>query len=113
MVHPESPNAVKLETFVFDAIPLAESSIVYETSREEEFAPIKNTSGTDSPETSRQRQSDLHGRWLEERGVAVPRRSDGHIDAEIEISPLTALDASSIPSDELPTVVERGEAIAL
>jgi UDP-N-acetylglucosamine/UDP-N-acetylgalactosamine diphosphorylase len=33
-----SPNAVKLEQFVFDAIPLAKNAIVYETDRGEEFS---------------------------------------------------------------------------
>src|SRR5205823_1324067 len=30
-VKPDKPNAVKLEQFVFDAIPLAKNAIVYET----------------------------------------------------------------------------------
>jgi len=34
-------------------VPLAESSIVLETDRVEEFAPIKNATGSDSPETAR------------------------------------------------------------
>ncbi|MEX0742408.1 MAG: UDPGP type 1 family protein, partial [Phycisphaeraceae bacterium] len=40
-VEPTEPNAVKLETFVFDALPLCERSIVLETLRQDEFAPIK------------------------------------------------------------------------
>ena len=51
LVSPEAPNATKLELFIFDAIPLAEHSLVYETERVEEFAPIKNAEGSDSPAT--------------------------------------------------------------
>ena len=38
-VKPDKPNAVKLEQFVFDAIPLAKNAIVYTTDRAEEFSP--------------------------------------------------------------------------
>ncbi|MEM7230327.1 MAG: UDPGP type 1 family protein, partial [Planctomycetota bacterium] len=55
-VEPGEPNAVKLETFVFDAIPLADASIVVETDRTREFAPIKNADGVDSVQTSHQLQ---------------------------------------------------------
>jgi len=75
LVQPAQNNAVKLEAFVFDAIPLAKSSIVFETSRQEEFAPIKNAEGADSPATSHQIQSNRHGGWLESRGVKVPRNA--------------------------------------
>ena len=51
-VDPSEPNAVKLEMFVFDAIPLCQNSIVYEVDRTDEFAPIKNAEGNDSPESS-------------------------------------------------------------
>jgi len=110
---PAQPNAVKLETFVFDAIPLAESSIVYETSRLEEFAPIKNADGVDSAATSRQIQSDRNAAWLESRGVSVPRDADGHARADIEISPLTALFPEDLEGIDHPAGVEPGERIRL
>src|SRR5207249_2009410 len=34
---PDKPNAVKLEQFIFDAIPLAKNAMVYTTDRAEEF----------------------------------------------------------------------------
>jgi len=49
----DKPNAVKLETFIFDAIPLANGAMVLQTVRAEEFSPVKNASGADSAETSR------------------------------------------------------------
>lgn len=84
-VEPETPNAVKLEKFVFDALPLAEKSIILETDRIEEFAPIKNASGVDSILSSREIQTERAARWLESQGVRVPRRPDGKPDCTLEL----------------------------
>jgi UDP-N-acetylglucosamine/UDP-N-acetylgalactosamine diphosphorylase len=113
LVDPTEPNAVKLEAFVFDALPLAQQSIVLETVRELEFAPIKNASGVDSPASSHAIQSERNARWLESHGVKVPRNRDGAVDAAIEISALTALDASDLEPAELPTAIEPGSQIVL
>ena len=110
---PETPNAVKLESFVFDALPQARSSIVYETSRTEEFAPIKNANGPDSPATSHQLQSDRSGAWIESYGVTVPRTEDGHVDAAIELSPLTALEREDLARVRLPAAIGRGESVVI
>ena len=104
---------MKFETFVFDAIPMADNSIVLETSRVEEFAPIKNLQGVDSPATSHQIQSDRNGSWLETRGVSVPRDDEGHVQAKIEISPLTALEPAELAKIDLPQEVEIGNSINL
>ena len=90
-MNPTEPNAVKLEAFVFDALPLCDSSIILETDRVEEFAPIKNLTGIDSADTSRALQIERAAAWLEANGVEVPRHADGTVNATIEISPLTAL----------------------
>jgi UDP-N-acetylglucosamine/UDP-N-acetylgalactosamine diphosphorylase len=87
-ISPEKPNAVKLEKFIFDALPLARYPVVLETGREEEFSPVKNLTGTDSVVTSRRDVIRRAARWLEEAGVVVPRKQDGEPDAVIEISPL-------------------------
>jgi len=112
-VEPAEPNAIKLESFVFDALPQARSSIVLETSRIEEFAPIKNDSGDDSPETSNQLQSDRAGAWLESFGVRIPRTDDGHVAARIELSPLTALDREDLANVKLPDQIKPGESVVL
>ncbi|HMD55566.1 MAG TPA: UDPGP type 1 family protein, partial [Phycisphaerae bacterium] len=90
-VKPEKPNAIKMETFVFDALPLANKSIVYETDRIDEFAPIKNAEGVDSNVSSRQITTQRNAAWLEAAGIKVPRKADGSPDCVIEISPLFAL----------------------
>ena len=86
---PEQPNAVKLEQFVFDAIPLAKNAIVYETDRGEEFSPVKNAEGNDSPATSRRDQVRRAAKWLRLARIEVPMKGEDS-DATIEISPLFA-----------------------
>jgi UDP-N-acetylglucosamine/UDP-N-acetylgalactosamine diphosphorylase len=95
VVNPDKPNAVKLEQFVFDAIPLAKNAIVYTTERAEEFSPVKNAEGVDSPATSRRDQIRRAARWLQEAGVSVPMK-DGEPDATLEISPLVATSAQQL-----------------
>lgn len=46
------PNAYKFEAFIFDAFEEYEDMSILRVKREEEFAPIKNAEGTDSPETA-------------------------------------------------------------
>ncbi|MEX2219504.1 MAG: UDPGP type 1 family protein [Phycisphaerales bacterium] len=110
-VNPASPNGVKLERFVFDALPLCRSSVVLETERVEEFAPIKNADGVDSPESSRRVQTKRAARWLGAAGVGVPER-DGEPDCTLEIGPLTALEAGDLAGRALPRIA-RGARVAL
>ncbi len=112
-VEPAQPNAVKFEAFIFDALAECRSSLVVETSRVGEFAPIKNASGEDSPASSHQLQSDRAAEWLASVGVAVPRRADGSTDARIEISPLTALDPDDLRRAALPTTIARGADVVI
>ena len=70
---PKQPNGVKLERFVFDALPAARAVSVVETLRADEYAPVKNAEGNDSPATSRRALVALYRRWLETAGVALPR----------------------------------------
>ncbi|HMC66880.1 MAG TPA: UDPGP type 1 family protein, partial [Gemmataceae bacterium] len=100
---PQKENALKFEMFIFDALPLADRWTVVETSRREEFEPLKNATGRDSPETVRQAISNLAADWLERASVTVPRRPDGDAAFPLEISPLHALDA-----EELASKVNRG-----
>ena len=112
-VQPSEPNALKLETFVFDALPLADKTVILETDRVEEFAPIKNAEGSDSALTSRQLQSERAARWLERAGVSVPRTADGKLDAVIELSPLSASSPDDVEALELPERVEAGSKLEM
>jgi UDP-N-acetylglucosamine/UDP-N-acetylgalactosamine diphosphorylase len=112
-VKPDKPNAVKLEQFVFDAIPLARNAIVYTTDRAEEFSPVKNAEGVDSPATSRRDQVRRAAHWLRAAGVEVPIK-DGEPDATIEISPLFAKDAAQLNTRQLKMQrVKSGDVVYL
>jgi UDP-N-acetylglucosamine/UDP-N-acetylgalactosamine diphosphorylase len=107
-VKPTAPNAVKLEQFVFDAIPLAKNAMVYTTERAEEFSPVKNADGVDSPETCRRDQIRRAARWLREAGVEIPMRNN-EPDASLEISPLYAVSPEQLRSKPLANVqIEAG-----
>lgn len=54
IVVPTEPNAYKFEAFIFDAFERLENMAVMRVKREEEFAPVKNAEGVDSPETATQ-----------------------------------------------------------
>ncbi|MCD6303860.1 MAG: UTP--glucose-1-phosphate uridylyltransferase [Planctomycetes bacterium] len=106
-VEPAEPNAVKLERFVFDALPLAEECVILETDRHEEFSPVKNADGEDSLTTCLHDQVRRAATWLEAAGIKVPRDADGQVAAAIEISPLFADSA-----EELAKKVDRGLSIS-
>jgi len=111
-VKPEKPNAVKLEQFVFDAIPMATNPLVYETDRLEEFSPVKNAEGPDSPATCRRDQTRRAGRWLSKTGVKVPQK-DGQPDCTLEISPLFAERAEQLRGKKLPSEIRASESVYL
>lgn len=109
LIKPEKPNAIKLEQFVFDAIPLAQNAIVYTTDRAEEFSPVKNAEGNDSPATCRRDQVRRHARWLKENGVIIPTTPEGEPDCALEISPLFAAHSSHLKGKQLPHEIQSGE----
>ncbi len=106
MVEPTQPNAFKFEMFVFDTLPLAKNPLLLQSTRGEVFSPIKNATGADSPETSRQDQSSRAARWLEDCGVEIPRTTSGDPDCTVEISPILAMDAADLKSGstDYPTI---------
>ncbi|MBN2551582.1 MAG: UTP--glucose-1-phosphate uridylyltransferase, partial [Spirochaetales bacterium] len=91
----EEREAIKFEMFIFDSLAGAARPLFFETSREEEFAPLKNRTGPDSIETCRQGMIQLAARWLRANGIAVPER-EGKPVCRIEISPAVAWDARSL-----------------
>ena len=68
LVTPDQPNAVKFETFVFDALPFAKNPLILEADRGEEFSPVKNMTGVDSLESSRADQIQKAKNWLLKAG---------------------------------------------
>jgi len=86
----EKMTAWKFETFVFDSILLSQRSCCVEVNRGEEFSPVKNQTGVDSPETAQKAMIDLFRSWLREAGAKVAPQ------AKVEISPLFALDKEEL-----------------
>ena len=94
-VQPSKANGVKFELFVFDALPFARNSIVIETARADDFSPVKNAEGLDSPQSSRADQLRQYARWLQSVGVVMATDPTGLPQLSIEISPLFGDDATS------------------
>lgn len=111
-VDPPEPNAIKFETFLFDALVYAERTLAVEADRAEEFAPIKNGEGADSPETARRALNARNARWIEAAGVPVPRDEDGE-PVDLEIDPRLALDPDELAAAlmELPGLEITGPTV--
>jgi len=95
-VEPTEPNGVKLESFIFDALPMAENSVILEIERSDQFAPTKNATGIDSAESTRVMMVERAAQWLEAAGVQVPRRPDGSVDGLIEMAASFALEPADV-----------------
>ena len=70
---PNEPNAYKFETFIFDAFSKFDDMLILRCIREDEFAPIKNKEGVDSPETAR----DLYLKyWEKQLNITYTNKTD-------------------------------------
>ncbi len=94
-VKPEKPNGVKFELFVFDALPFAKNPVVIETDRADDFSPVKNAEGVDSPKTCAEDQVRQFARWANAHGAAVPVDVTGLPPYAFEVSPLFGYDEDS------------------
>ena len=52
IIEGKEPNCYKFETFIFDSFEKLENMEILRGKREDEFAPVKNKNGEDSPETA-------------------------------------------------------------
>jgi UDP-N-acetylglucosamine/UDP-N-acetylgalactosamine diphosphorylase len=94
-VKPEKPNGVKFEMFVFDALPFAKNPLVIETRRADDFSPVKNAEGVDSPKSSKEDQLRQYTRWLKANGAAVPADTTDLPSLNFEVSPHFGYDEDS------------------
>ena len=53
-VIPQEPNSYKFESFIFDAFELFDDITILRGKREDDFAPVKNREGVDSPKTAKE-----------------------------------------------------------
>jgi UDP-N-acetylglucosamine/UDP-N-acetylgalactosamine diphosphorylase len=86
----ESERAgVKFETFIFDALARSPASVVLEVERAEEFSPVKNKSGEDSPDSCRADLCRMFAAWVKAAGLPLPPEDDRGIHP-LEVDPLCA-----------------------
>lgn len=90
LVKPSEPNGYKFEKFIFDILPNAKKAAFLAFEQKEEFSPVKNAEGNDSPATCKADMQAKWRRWLEEAGVKVDAK------LPVEIDPAYAVDASDI-----------------
>jgi len=81
VVKPTEPNCYKFEKFIFDILPNAKRAAFLAFDQKDEFSPVKNAEGPDSPATCKADMRAKWVRWLEAAGIAV---SD---DLPVEIDP--------------------------
>lgn len=91
-VKPGAPNGVKFEMFVFDALPLAKNPVIIEAARADDFSPVKNVEGVDSPKTCKEDQLRMFARWLKAAGEQIETDASGLPSITFEISPRFAAD---------------------
>lgn len=112
-VKPEKSNGVKFEMFVFDALPFAQKPVVIETRRADDFSPVKNAEGLDSPKTCAEDQRRQFVRWLRANGASVETDATGLPPFDIEVSPTFGYDEDSFAGSwKKLTAAENSPAIA-
>jgi UDP-N-acetylglucosamine/UDP-N-acetylgalactosamine diphosphorylase len=105
----DRPNAYKFEKFIFDALPDARRVLVVDFDRTEEFSPVKNASGPDSPDTARADMMSKWARWMVANGIRVPRTPDGGLQHRIEIDACYAVNAVQLGPRLPPGFVWAGD----
>ena len=91
---PKEINGVKFEMFVFDALSKANNPVIIEGLRNDNFSPVKNAEGIDSPESCQKDQLQQAIRWLNAAGVKLNSSSenDSAKDFSFEINYRFAMD---------------------
>jgi UDP-N-acetylglucosamine/UDP-N-acetylgalactosamine diphosphorylase len=109
LVKPDHPNAYKFEKFIFDVVPDAKTVANVAFAREDEFSPVKNATGVDSPGMARRDMMRKFARWLEACGVRVPRTPEGEPAHKIEIDPCFAAGAEDLQGKLEPGIEIAGD----
>ncbi len=94
-VKPTEPNGIKFEMFVFDALPFAENPVIIETLRENDFSPVKNAEGVDSPESCRTDLLRQYARWVNAQGGDLATDETGLPGQTFEVLPSFGYDEVS------------------
>jgi UDP-N-acetylglucosamine/UDP-N-acetylgalactosamine diphosphorylase len=111
-VQPAAPNGFMFEKFIFDVLPDAQGLVNLAFDRREEFAPVKNAAGADSPASCQAALTAKWARWLAAAGIDLPVNAEGVPPWPIEIDPLFADSAAALAARR-PLAVDRSRAIWL
>lgn len=90
VVKPSEPNGYKFEKFIFDILPNAKTATFLAFDPKDEFSPVKNAEGADSPASCKADMQAKWRGWLKECGVTVDES------VPVEIDPVYALDAEDL-----------------
>lgn len=107
--HPNYPNGFKFESFIFDIFSYVSDMATIKVRRREEFAPVKNKEGEDTPLTSKNLVLDLHKKWLINNGV------DSRLlyGKTVEISPLTSYYGENIEKGIIMDKLQQSDIILI
>ena len=95
VVKPAEPNGYKFEKFIFDILPNARRAAFLAFDQKDEFSPVKNAEGSDSPATCKADMQAKWAKWLAAAGVSVKPG------VPVEIDPAYALDAGDLAANGL------------
>jgi UDP-N-acetylglucosamine/UDP-N-acetylgalactosamine diphosphorylase len=90
VVKPDAPNGYKFEKFIFDILPNARRAAFLAFDQRDEFSPVKNAEGADSPATCKADMQNKWRRWMAEAAMSC--------EGAVEIDPVYALDADDLKS---------------
>ena len=96
VVKPTANNGYKFEKFIFDVLPDAQTLVNVAFDRAEEFSPVKNAAGNDSPATCKRDMQAKWLRWLKAVGMHVSVDAQGVPVFPLEIDPAYALDPADL-----------------
>jgi UDP-N-acetylglucosamine/UDP-N-acetylgalactosamine diphosphorylase len=97
--------------FVFDALPLAKNPVIIEADRADDFSPVKNAEGVDSPQSCKEDQLRMFARWLKAAGEPIATDESGLPSITFEISHRFAADEADFVAqwsalDAKPAITE-------
>jgi UDP-N-acetylglucosamine/UDP-N-acetylgalactosamine diphosphorylase len=90
VIKPEKNNGYKFEKFIFDVMPDAKTVVNLAFDRADEFSPVKNAEGSDSPATCKHDMQAKWRRWFAANSITLPEG------LPLELDPAYALDASDL-----------------
>ena len=96
VVKPEKNNGYKFEKFIFDVLPDAKTVVNLAFDRAEEFSPVKNAAGSDSPASCKHDMQAKWLRWFKVAGIQMPTTATGAPVFPMEVDPAYALDVADL-----------------